>query len=203
MGPEITAHMAVIAHEIRGMTPSHMPVGIQILAGANKEALAVAHSAQLQFIRAEGFVFGHLGDEGWFESCAGQLLRYRRHIGAQDVAVFCDIKKKHSAHAVTQDVSIEETARAAQFFHADGLIVTGTSTGAPTDPSELARVQQAAPNLPVMVGSGVDLDNVDQYMGAHALIIGSHFKEEGHWTKPLDERRIDKFMTKISDLRNK
>ena len=42
---------------------------------------------------------------------AGELLRYRRAIGASDVRVFADIKKKHSAHAITADVDIAETAR--------------------------------------------------------------------------------------------
>ena len=37
---------------------------IQVLAGANKGALAVALAAELDFIRAEGFVFGHVADEG-------------------------------------------------------------------------------------------------------------------------------------------
>jgi hypothetical protein len=34
------------------------------LAAANKAALAVALAADLQFIRAEGFVFSHVADEG-------------------------------------------------------------------------------------------------------------------------------------------
>lgn len=46
-------------------------------------------------MRAEGFVFGHVADEGIMESCAGELLRYRCNIGAQDILVFADIKKKH------------------------------------------------------------------------------------------------------------
>lgn len=46
-------------------------------------------------MRAEGFVFGHVADEGIMESCAGELLRYRCIIGAEDVLVFADIKKKH------------------------------------------------------------------------------------------------------------
>jgi hypothetical protein len=33
-----------------------LPVGIQVLAAANKEAIAIAHAADLQFIRAEGFL---------------------------------------------------------------------------------------------------------------------------------------------------
>lgn len=65
------------------------------IAGANKEALAVAMATGGSFIRAEGFVFSHVADEGWMDSCAGELLRYRRSIGAEDVAILTDIKKKH------------------------------------------------------------------------------------------------------------
>jgi len=49
----------------------------------------------LQFIRAEGYVFSHVGDEGLHHSCAAELTRYRCHIGAEDVHIFTDIKKKH------------------------------------------------------------------------------------------------------------
>lgn len=65
------------------------------MAAANKEAIAVAQASDFQFIRAEGFVFGHVADEGYINACAGQLLRYRKSIGAQDIRVFTDIKKKH------------------------------------------------------------------------------------------------------------
>ena len=57
------------------------------------------------------------------------LVRYRHQISASHIAVFADIKKKHSAHAVTADVSIAETAAAAKFFNVDGVIVTGSATG--------------------------------------------------------------------------
>ena len=42
-----------------------------------------------------------------------------------------------SAHAVTADVSIAETAKAAEFFLSDGVIVTGSSTNVPADVDEL------------------------------------------------------------------
>ena len=66
-----------------------------MLAGGNKEALAIAQSSNLDFIRCEGFVFGHIADEGYMDSCAGSLLRYRKSIGAECVQIYCDIKKKH------------------------------------------------------------------------------------------------------------
>ena len=46
-------------------------------------------------IRVENFVFGHVADEGWMNAGAGPLLRYRKMIGAEKIAVFADIKKKH------------------------------------------------------------------------------------------------------------
>ena len=49
----------------------------------------------LEFIRAEGFVFSHIADEGLMNACAGDLMRYRHSIGADNVLVLADIKKKH------------------------------------------------------------------------------------------------------------
>jgi len=93
--PETTAIMTRVCAEVKRVVGSQIPCGVQILAGGNLEAVAVAQAANLQFIRAEGFVFGHVGDEGYHDSCAGKLLRYRRQIGADDVMIFTDIKKKH------------------------------------------------------------------------------------------------------------
>ena len=103
--------------------------GAQILAGANKQALAAALASGIDFIRAEGYVFAHVADEGIIESNAGELLRYRKQIGADNILVFTDIKKKHSSHSITADVDLKETAKAAEFFISDGLIVTGSATG--------------------------------------------------------------------------
>lgn len=44
---------------------------------------------------------------------------------------------RRSSHALTSDVSIEETARAAEFFLSDGVIITGVATGVEADPQEL------------------------------------------------------------------
>jgi membrane complex biogenesis BtpA family protein len=199
VGPEIVASMAAVALEVRSAV--NLPCGIQILAGANCEALAVAHIAGLDFIRAEGFVFGHVADEGYFDSCAGDLMRYRKHLGAERVSVYCDIKKKHSSHAITADVDIVETAKAAEFFLSDGVIVTGVATGSAADTQELDAVKSKV-KMPVLVGSGVTLDNLESYLSrCDGIIVGSYFKEDGYWENPVDERRVDGFMQKVRSLR--
>lgn len=42
-----------------------------------------------------------------------------------------------SSHAITQDVNLIETAKAATFFLSDGIVITGTSTGQPAEPSDV------------------------------------------------------------------
>ena len=195
-GPEIVAAMAVVARAVKQAQPQ-LPLGIQILAGANAEALAAALAAGADFIRAEGFVFGHLADEGYMDACAGKLLRHRKAIGAEHVAVFTDIKKKHSAHAVTADVDIVQTAHAAEFFLSDGLILTGAATGEAASIDEL-RAVYAATKLPVLVGSGITAANVKDYLPlADAFIVGSHFKRDGYWENPLDPDRIRRLLAAV------
>lgn len=200
VGPEIVSAMTAAAVGVRAAVD--VPCGVQVLAGANEAALAVALAAGLDFIRAEGFVFAHVADEGVIESCAGRLLRARRAWGAEQVRVFADIKKKHSAHAITADVSLAETAQAAEFFSADGVIVTGTATGEPVAVAELAAVARATA-LPVLVGSGATLETVNAlFPHASGLIVGSHFKAGGRWEGAVDADRVRAFTARVEELRH-
>lgn len=197
VGPEIAAALAVIGYSVR--RASGLPLGVQVLAAANQSALAVAHACGAHFVRVEGFVFAHVADEGLIESSAGELLRYRRMIGANDVLIFADIKKKHSAHAITADVDLAETARAAEFFLADGVIVTGVSTGRPADPGEVRSVSQAV-KVPTLVGSGITVENIREYADADAFIVGSSVKRDGVWSGPLDEARVRALSRAFTEL---
>lgn len=198
VGPEVVAAMSVIGREVRRSVP--LPLGVQVLAAANEEALAVALACGASFIRAEGFVFAHVADEGLIEADAGPLLRYRAAVGAEHVRVFADIKKKHSSHAITADVDIVETARAAEFSLADGVIVTGVSTGLAANPADVDAAA-AAVGIPVLVGSGVTPDNVAAFAAADGLIVGSSVKQRGDWRLPLDAnaatRLADAFGTAV------
>ncbi len=195
--PETTAALAVVASAVK--KECLLPVGIQILAGANLEALGVALAAELDFMRVEGFVFAHIGDEGWHESCAAQLIRRRAALRAEHIKIWVDIKKKHSAHAITADVSLAETAEAADFFCADGVIVTGTATGVPPSVGDVKETREAFPK-DVLVGSGVTVENIYDYMPyCNAVIVGSSLKHEGCWRNAVDIARVQALMKAVPD----
>lgn len=199
VGPEIVAAMTVVACAVRNA--SRLPCGIQILAAANREALAVAHAAALAFVRVEGFAFAHVADEGIIQSCAAELLRYRRSIGAERVQIWADVKKKHSAHAITADVGIGETAHAVEFMRGDAVIVTGAVTGDAPKAEDVARVKQST-RLSVLLGSGVSAANVATFRRhADGYIVGSEFKQRGHWAGAVDPRRVERFLRAVHGSR--
>jgi hypothetical protein len=164
-------------------------MGIQILAGANLEALAVAHIANCDFIRAEGCVFAHVADEGWIEACAGELMRERSRLKAERIRIWTDVQKKHSAHALTADLSLEDWVHGAEFFGIDGVIVSGSATGKAANAKEVDRAKNAG-RIPVIVGSGITHENAANYARADAWIVGSSIKYDGYWENPLDPDRL-------------
>src|SRR5215216_15834 len=195
VGPEIVAAMAIIGNEVK--TECRLPVGVQILAGANIEAMAVAHAAGLDFIRAEGYAYAHVADEGLIQASAAKLLRYRKLIGAERVQVWADVKKKHSAHAITSDVSLGQTAETIEFMGADCVIVTGNVTGKAPKVADVQEAKQHC-HLPVFLGSGISESNIEQFhKEADGFIIGSAFKVDGLWSNTVDPNRVTQFVHRL------
>lgn len=181
VAPETAAAMAVVTAQIVSLG---LPVGVQVLAAANRQALGVAVASGASFLRCEAFAYAHVADEGLIQASAGELLRARAALGAR-VAIWADVQKKHASHAVTADLSLQDLAHGHAFCGADRLVVTGSATGKPTSPDDVVAAQSAG--LPVMVGSGVSPDCVPP---AEGWIVGSWLKQDGDWRLPVDVDRV-------------
>ena len=187
VAPSTVAAMAIATEAVVQRARS-IPVGIQVLAAANQAALGIAVAAGARFVRAEAFAYAHVADEGWLDASAGVLLRDRAALAGQ-VEIWADVQKKHAAHAVTSDLSLADIAKGTAFCGADALIVTGVTTGAPTDPAAVSEARTA--RLPVVVGSGVTPDNAAELAPvAQGLIVGSYLKKDGDWRAPVDLDRV-------------
>ncbi len=201
VGPEIVAGMTAAGLAVRRESP--LPLGVQILAAANREALAVAQACGAAFVRVENFAYAHVADEGLMPTAeAGPLLRYRRQIGAENIQVVADVKKKHSSHAITADVSLTEAAKTIEFFGAGGIVVTGQATGDPAVVEDVAAVKRAV-RIPVCIGSGLTAENLPRYWPhADVFIVGSFFKVGGLWSNAVDPERVRAFTGAVRSLRH-
>jgi len=183
LGYETAAAMAVMTKLVRAEVG--LPVGVNILANGIVAALAVAKASGGSFVRANQWANAYVANEGILEGPAPAATRYRARIHAHDVKVFADVHVKHGSHAITADRSLPEQARDAEFFDADVLIATGQRTGSATDIDEIRGIQEGT-QLPVIVGSGVTVDNAAELLSiADGAIVASWVKEGGNWWQPV------------------
>lgn len=200
IGPATVAALTAACAEVRGAV--EIPLGITCVANGVMPALAVAKATGARWVRANQWVNAYVANEGLLNGPAPQAMRYRAAIGAKDVKILVDVHVKFGAHAITADRSISEQATDAEWFDADVLIATGTRTGSPTQAEEVNEVRQGT-NLPVVVGSGLGLDQVDALLGvADGAIVGQWLKEDGLWWNPVDPHRVERLMAAVERIRS-
>jgi len=186
------ALMTRIAREARKRFDG--PIGIQMLEAANITSLEIAAEADLDYVRVEAFVFAHVGGSGIINGSAGKILRRRKELEAEHIKVFADVKKKHGSHSLTIDLDIRDEIMQAEFFLADGVIVTSQFTGIKPDTNDLIKAKSVT-KLPVLIGSGMTPQNIRDYMPlADGFIVGSYFRKDGKFLETLQPERLDEFM---------
>jgi uncharacterized protein len=201
IGPETSASLAVIVDRIAQAVD--LPLGVNVLANAVIPALAVAKAGGARFVRVNQWANAYVANEGFVEGDAARALRYRAQIGAGDVAIFADAHVKHGAHAITADRSIAELARDVEFFDADAVIATGHRTGDAATSDEIGAIRSGS-SLPLLVGSGVTIDNLDAILPlVDGIIVASALKRDGVWWNEVEKDRVSAFMLKAREIRER
>jgi membrane complex biogenesis BtpA family protein len=186
---ETTAAMAVVAAAVVAAA-GEIPVGINVLRNDGLAALAVAAAAGASFVRVNVLAGAMVTDQGLIEGCAADLLRRRRLLAAEGVAVFADVLVKH-AHPLAPQPIAEAVEDTLQRAGAAAVIVSGVATGAPADPEDLRLARAAAAGAPVLVGSGCTPALAPTLAGlADGVIVASSLKHDGVLDRPVDPVRV-------------
>ncbi len=165
----------------------HRPVGVNVLRNDARSALAVAAATGAQFIRVNVHSGAMVTDQGTIEGDARATLLDRRRLQA-DVRIVADVLVKHAVPLGnwTLEQAASDTARRGL---ADVLVVTGTGTGQPTRADDLQRVRDAAPSVPVWIGSGITTDSLPT-VPFDGAIVGTALHMDGDCREPVDPDRV-------------
>ena len=187
VGPETVAAMAAAGCAVGAAV--RLPVGFNVLRNDARAALALCVACGGTFIRVNVHTGAMLTDQGLIEGDAFHTMRYRRQL-CPGVELFADVHVKHAVPL--GDWSVADSARdAVQRGLADALIVSGSGTGLAADAADLERVRAACPTTRLLVGSGVTLSNLHQYLPlADGFIVGTSLKTGGNIARPVDARRV-------------
>jgi len=187
----VVAEMTAVARELALAVDS--PWGVNVLRNDARAALSVAAAAGGSFVRVNVHAGARVTDQGLIEGRAHETLRLCERVDA-DVAILADVAVKHSAPVAEREVEAV-VADLVERGLADGLVVSGAATGQPADSDHLTAVLEArddvAPDLPVLVGSGVTAGNVAGILDrADGAIVGTALKRDGETTEPVDPDRV-------------
>jgi membrane complex biogenesis BtpA family protein len=178
-----------------------IPFGINVLRNDWEAALAIAAVTGAAFIRINILTGVYATDQGVIEGAGYRCLRYKRSLEQElgtDLAIFADAHTKHGRPLVDQP--LEDVVKdLGERMKVDGIIITGTRTGAPALEEDLKCAIAAAGSVPILVGSGVDKNNIKKYSKyVHGFIVGSSVKEDGDVSKPVDHVRVKELVECLS-----
>lgn len=191
-GFETAASMAVMVDRVRADVG--IPVGVNVLANGANCALASGQAGGAGFVRVNQWVNAYVANEGLLNGASADATRYRARIRGEHLKVFADVHVKHGSHSIVADRSLQEQAEDAEFFDADVLIATGSRTGDQTPIDEVHGIRKAS-KLPVIIGSGMTVDNAAELLDAcHGAIVASSLKVNERWWGKVDVERVRAFM---------
>lgn len=200
IGPETVAAMTRAVTEIRQEVA--IPTGINVHLNGAIAAMAIAAATGCTWIRVFELAGAYIASPGFVQGIAPELMRYRRFLDASErVAVFGDFHVKHGSHQITSDRGLQEQLEDVVESGAHVAIVTGLKTGVAPDRSTLQELR-ASTSIPVMIGSGLTVENVSELLPyVDGAIVGKHFKEGGKLTSKVDVKRVAEFMKAVRALR--
>jgi len=189
--PETIAAMTAAALAVRKR--AELPLGINVLRNDARAALGIAAAVGARFVRVNVHAGAMATDQGVLEGRAAATMRVRAAL-AHEIDVLADVHVKH-ARPLT-DESLEDAAcNLHHRAHADGVIVSGSATGAATSLEDLRRVRSVLPDAKLFAGSGVTLQVVaDVLRIANGVIVGTALKHDGDIGAPVDQERVREFV---------
>lgn len=178
-----------------------VPFGVDVLWDP-KAAIAIAKATGACFVR-QILTGAFVSDMGLWGTAVGKVYKYRKLIDATEIKVFFNICAEFASPLDRRP--IEEIAKSVVFTSlADAVLVSGPMTGAPPSREVLLRVKEAVSDTPVLVNTGVNLQNVAEFLEiADGAIVGTSLKKDGITWNPVDKDRVKKFMERVQVLRGR
>ena len=188
--PHVHAFMARV---VRSAVEQGATVGVNCLRNDGVGAIGVAAATGAAFVRVNVLSGAYVTDQGVIEGDAARLLRYRRALDAESVAVIADVLVKHATPlgALTLADAISDVTHRGG---AQAVVITGAATGSPATVEDLQEARRAA-DVPLLVGSGVTLESLATLRPlVDGAIVGTALKVGGVVAAQVDPARVAAFV---------
>ncbi len=185
--------IAVMAHVVTLLAPKDRPYGVDFLWDP-QAALAIAVATGAAFIR-EVATGVYESDMGLWQPDAGMLLRERRRLQADSIAILMNIAPEFGSTIGTRTAG-QMALSAAVSSLADAILVSGPMAGAEPRLDDVKEVRTAVRGkAPVVANTGAKSTNIHALLDvADGVIVGSDLKRDGDTWNAVDPERVQRFL---------
>ncbi len=190
---EVIASMSVVGHILKNEAKS-IELGSEFLINDPMASLSIAKSAGHSFIRTDYFVDRMSREEygGEMHIDPHALNNYRAKIHGDEIQMLTDIQVKYAT--MLEEKTLAESAKQAYENNSAAAVVSGKITGVPPSVDEITTAKEGAPKLPIIIGSGLAHENIDQlFPYLDGGIVGSALMTNTR----MDYEKVAPFMDKI------
>ena len=172
-----------------------VPVGMEIIYDM-QETIKVAHAVGAQFVRLDVFVDNVKTQWGRIFAQAEELVSLKKNLGAAKLVLLTDIQVKHAQ--MLDEKTLEQSGREAIKHGSDALIITGDWTGHAPSVSDCLKVKKIGSETPILIGSGLSVDNVKNLLPyVQGAIVGTSIKTGAS----IDKKKATELIKIIEELR--
>jgi len=190
-----TSAMTVIGMEVKKEVS--IPVGVNVLRNDALSAYSIAYAIKGDFIRVNVLTGVAFTDQGIIEGIANELFKLKKRVPS-NIKIFADVHVKHATHFNEFEEAILDTVERGL---ADAIIVSGKRTGSEADLEKVKKAKKLSP-VPVLIGSGTNLDNLKNLWDyVDGFIIGTFLKKDGNVKNDIDIERVKKIANLANNLR--
>ena len=188
---QVTAMSATVT----AAAPKHIPFGVDFLWDP-MAAMAIANATGASFIREVNSGL-YESDMGLWAPNAGELLRYRAQIKAEDIRVFYNIVPEFASTLGTRSVAQRARSVAVSSLP-DAILISGAMAGDIPDIAHFEAVKDAVSDIPLLLNTGADVGNIESFLQvADGVIVGSSLKVDGYTWNEVDQARVERFMVAV------
>jgi uncharacterized protein len=184
---------AAMARVVTEIAPTAIPYGADFLWDADT-ALAIAAATGASFMRTTATGVWE-SDMGLWQPDAARLLRQRRYLHRDDLAIFMNITPEF-ASSVGSRTPAEVARSVAVSSLADAILVSGAMAGDQPDTRTLSDVREAVPtDTRVLLNTGARAETIGEFLKVvDGCIVGSSLKVDGQTWNPVDRDRAMRFV---------
>ena len=172
-------------------------VGINVLRNDGISALSIAEATKADFVRIN--VLNNVmmyTDQGMIEGKAHEIAQFKNSLN-KEIEIYADVFVKHAVPPEGSKIE-NHTEELIHRAGADVVIVTGDGTGHEINIEDLNKVRDIVPQGKLAIGSGVNEENIEQYVNlADILIVGTNFKVDQDVSKRVDQRSVEQLIQMI------